>query len=277
MEHIRQAVERARDSQAANAGQGMAPGADWPAPIPNQALHAPALDTPSREVELNSAHLEEFRVVAHDPTDPRSKSFDMLRTQVLQSMDLKEWQLVAVTSPTPGCGKTLTAVNLALSIARQSEREVLLVDMDIRKPRVATTLGFRAELGLISTLEGRSSLHDAMTAACVGKSRLAVLPCETHAAAHSEWMSSQAMTSLLAEIKRQSKSRIVIVDLPPILVSDDVISVLPQIDCVLFVAAVGTSTLTEVKECNKHLQSTSVVRIVLNKVTEPGTAYYYYY
>jgi Mrp family chromosome partitioning ATPase len=90
-------------------------------------------------------------------------------------------------------------------------------------------------------------------------------------------MSSQAMTSLLTEIKRQSKSRIVIVDLPPILVSDDVISVLPQIDCVLFVAAVGTSTLTEVKECNKHLQSTSVVRIVLNKVTEPGTAYYYYY
>jgi Mrp family chromosome partitioning ATPase len=168
MEHIRQAVERARDSQAANAAQGLAPGADWPAPLPNQALHAPAPDTPIREVELNSAHLEEFRVVAHDPTDPRSKSFDMLRTQVLQSMDLKEWQIVAVTSPTPGCGKTLTAVNLALSIARQSERDVLLADLDIRKPRVATTLGFRAELGLISTLEGRSSLQDAMTAACVG-------------------------------------------------------------------------------------------------------------
>ena len=53
---------------------------------------------------------------------PRSKAFDMLRTQVLQAMDQHQWQLLAITSPTPGCGKTLTAINLALSIARQADR-----------------------------------------------------------------------------------------------------------------------------------------------------------
>jgi hypothetical protein len=60
------------------------------------------------------------------------------------------------------------------------------------------------------------------------------------------------------------------------LTGDDVLSLLPQIDCVLFVAAVGSTTVTEIKECNKHLQSTSVVRIVLNKVSETGPSYYHY-
>ena len=71
--------------------------------------------------------------MSHDIVDARSKSFDMLRTQVLQSMDLKSWQLLAVTSPTAACGKTTISVNLALSIARQPHRSVLLVDMDPAK------------------------------------------------------------------------------------------------------------------------------------------------
>ena len=53
-------------------------------------------------------------------------------------------------------------------------------------------------------------------------------------------------------------------------------SVLPQLDCVLLVAAIGTSTIAEIQECNKHLQTTEVVRLVLNKVTEPSANYYYY-
>jgi hypothetical protein len=64
--------------------------------------------------------------------------------------------------------------------------------------------------------------------------------------------------------------------LPPILPSDDVISILPQLDCVLFVVAAGTTTAQEIKECNKHLESTEVLRVVLNK-SEDTTATYYSY
>ena len=67
--------------------------------------------------------------------------YDMLRTQVLQEMDKKSWQFLAVTSPTAACGKTVTACNLAMSIARLPERSVLLVDLDLRKPMVAEYLG----------------------------------------------------------------------------------------------------------------------------------------
>ena len=93
----------------------------------------PRAESGSQEVELDFAYLQSQRIVAYDGKDPRSRSFDILRTEVLRSMDLKGWKTLAVTSPTPSCGKTLTAVNLALSMARQPERQVLLADLDLRK------------------------------------------------------------------------------------------------------------------------------------------------
>jgi protein-tyrosine kinase len=81
---------------------------------------------------------------------------------------------------------------------------------------------------------------------------------------------------LLHEIGKQKRSRIVIVDLPPLLSGDDAMAILPQVDCVLLVAAVGTSTVSEIEECNKHLESTDVVRFVLNKVPESSVNHHYY-
>ena len=73
------------------------------------------------------------------------------------------------------------------------------------------------------------------------------------------------------------RSRIVIFDLPPILVGDDVLSILPQMDAILFVAGVGSTSVAHIKECKKHLKTTPVVRVVVNKATEPPESYYAYY
>jgi protein-tyrosine kinase len=81
------------------------------------------------------------------------------------------------------------------------------------------------------------------------------------------------MSSLLQTIKRDFKSYTVILDMPPMLTGDDVIALLPQLDCVLLVAAVGTSTLSELKQCSKHLQSAEVVRVVLNKTPDSTVGY----
>src|SRR5262249_52416000 len=127
MEQIKQAVERAKASAGGGRLRPMGTSEDHippsqggmsspqsitqkSAPITNQA--ALALHN---TVKLNWTHLEQRRIVAHNVVDPRSKAFDMLRTQVLQAMDQKNWQFLAVTSPTEGCGKTVTAINLALS------------------------------------------------------------------------------------------------------------------------------------------------------------------
>jgi Mrp family chromosome partitioning ATPase len=278
MENIRQALERARALNTGGSAQigPAASNSSRQQSAPDIGIKDP-VDGRSQEVALDARHLETHRIIAHDDTDFRSKSFDMLRTQVLQSMDQKNWQILGVTSPTPGCGKTVTAINLALSIARQPERSVLLVDLDLQKPQIANCLGVNCETGVISVLEGRTGLSSTIIPARAGNCRIMALPTESSKSDSSAWMSSRAMSTMLQEIKREYRSHVVIVDLPPMLSSDDVIAVLPQLDCVLFVAAVGKSTVAEIEECNRHLQSTTVVRLVLNKVPQLNTQYYGYY
>jgi protein-tyrosine kinase len=272
MENIRQAIERAKSLD----GEAKQPASNGVRIGPHPGVERPIkFNARDQEVALDPVWLESRRIVAQSSADLRSRSFDMLRTQVLQAMDLKGWKLLAITSPTAGCGKTLTAINLALSIARQPERSVLLVDMDLQKPQMAKSLGLKCHEGTLSVLQGHSTLESAIAQIRIEKCQMHVLPAEASTSASSEWMASQAMHSMLQDIRRSYPSRIVILDLPPLLSSDDVIAVAPQIDCLLLITAVGTTTIAEIKQCNRYLQSSDVVRVVVNKVEEPGAKYYY--
>ncbi len=276
MEEIREAIERAKAS-------GVVAGRDRQTQVRvrPESAQIPAVGLHTREdrfdgaFELNAAHLQSKRIIAHNFMDPRSVAFDMLRTQVLQSMDSKEWRVIGITSPSPGCGKTVTAVNLALSIARLPERSVFLIDLDFRKPQVANTLGLSPRYGVISVLDGRSALNDAITHSRIGDFQLMVLPVESRVRSPSDRMASSAMSGMLTQIQADYRSQIIILDLPPILSSDDVLAVLPRLDCVLLVTAVGTTTVTEIKESGNHLHSTELVKVVLNKAPRSNSAYYY--
>ena len=228
-------------------------------------------------LQLNAAYLESTRVVAHDGNDdPRGRYFDMLRTQVLQEMDQNDWQFLAITSPTPGCGKSVTACNLAMSISRLSGRSVMLVDLDLQKPRISQYLGLNSKHGVLSVLQNQLALSNIAVEASVGRSKFVVLPGEVCKRGSAEWMASQAMSTLLQTIKREFRSRIVIFDMPPVLIGDDVISILPQMDAVLLIAGVGSSSIADIKECRKHLANTPVVRVVVNRVTDKTDDYYGY-
>jgi protein-tyrosine kinase len=272
VDSIRQAVNLAK------AGSGRGQNVEAPPLAHGPAGTAPVVIDPQiKEVELNAAHLESTRIVASGPTDQHGRYYDMLRTQVLQAMDKNSWQFLAITSPTAGCGKTVTACNLALSIARLPERSVLLVDMDLQKPKISEYLGINRKEGLLSVLDGRATLLSRIVQARLGRTQMLVLPSEQCNSGSSEWMASKTMSTLLQTIKREFRSRIVIFDLPPLLIGDDVISILPQMDAALLVAGVGTTTVSDIKECQKHLQTTPVVRVLVNKVTETTDSYNAYY
>ncbi len=231
----------------------------------------------AREVRLVPQDLQAKRVVALGGTNPNGRSYDMLRTQVLQEMDKRGWQFLAITSPSPACGKTVTACNLALSVGRLPERSVLLIDLDLHKPSVANYLSLDSGAGVIDLLEGRLKPSAAMLRARFGPNQITVLPGSIASSGPSEWMASHRMVSLLQTIRRDFRSSLVIFDLPPLLLGDDVISILPLMDAVLLVTAVGTTTTTEIKECQKHLQRTPIVRVVVNKAPESHSTYYGYY
>jgi protein-tyrosine kinase len=271
VDSIKQAVELARAAEGApRQSAGIAPGS-------SDGLRVAQPDPQIRDVRLNSEHLAASRIVAHGASAQHGRYYDMLRTQVLQELDKKSWQFLAITSPTASCGKSVTACNLALSIARLPERSVLLVDLDLRKPMIADYLGLGRNEGVLGVLEGRVALSSAVLKASIGPHSVMVLPGSVSSSGSSEWMASQTMGTLLQTIKRDFRSRIVIFDLPPMLLGDDVISILPRMDAAILVAGVGTTSVSDIKECQKHLQRTPVVRVVVNKATEVNDSYYGYY
>ena len=285
MEKIQQAVERAKNAS----GEQLRPlTASRPATVKSEPSTMPqnlsqgvraaqaGLGQRFSDVTVSLEELEKHRIVAHSAADPRSRAFDMLRTQVLQTMDKQDWQFLGITSPTADCGKSVTAVNLALSIARQPERSALLIDMDLQRPAIADYLGIRTKHGLQGILEGKTPLAAALLRANVIGYELMVLPAESSTVHSSELIASRAMSSLLQDIRKDFKSRTVVFDMPPLLQGDEVLTLLPKIDCVLLVTAAGISTQQQIVECNKHLQSTEVVRIVLNKAAHAAATPYYY-
>jgi len=142
---------------------------------------------------------------------------------------------------------------------------------------VANYLGLPRTGGVLSVLDGQVPISSAVIKAGVGPNHLFVLPGSAATSGSSERMASQTMTALLQAIKREFRSHTVIFDLPPMLLGDDVISILPRMDAVLLVTGVGSSSVGDVKECQKHLERVPVVRVVVNKVSENIDTYYGYY
>jgi len=113
-------------------------------------------------VKLDSSHLEKNRILSHLKKDIHSGVFDSLRTQVLQKMEDNNWRTIAVVSPTPESGKTLVSINLSISISNQPNRTAILVDFDLRRPKVATYLGIHTEKSVTDYLAGEAQLQEVM-------------------------------------------------------------------------------------------------------------------
>ncbi len=282
MEKIRQAVERARadretfkadvlDVQVRRASSGAT---SQRIVDDNPAVSLAVAEHRAGEIKLSAELLESNRIVSYDGKDSRSRPYDMLRTQILQSMDANGWKVLGITSPSPRCGKTVTAINLSFSIARQPERSVALVDLDLQRPQVSHYFGIiPPSEGALGVLEGRTTLRNVTMPVRAGNQQMVVIPTAATKVS-AEFMSSRALENLLRDLRKEFQ--FILLDLPPILSSDDVIALLPRIDCVLLVTAVGLTKASEVEECMRHMQASHLVRVVLNKATETDRSYYDY-
>jgi len=224
-------------------------------------------------VQLDSDYLENNRIVAVNKNNSISWVFDSLRTQVLQKMEENNWRTLAIVSPTPESGKTIVSINLAISIAQQPQKTVVLVDFDLRKPRVASYLGLNTEKSLNDLLAGTAVLSDILVNP--GISGLTILPTNRSVAKASETLSSNNIQNLISELRERYESRIVIIDLPPILTADDAMVLLPQVDCVLLVVSNGMNTESEIDETMRLLSKANLLGVVLNRVEEEPKSYYY--
>lgn len=223
--------------------------------------------------------MEESRFVSEVDDRRAVAAYKILRTRVLQRMRSNNWRTLLVTSPGAGEGKTLTASNLALSLARDVNQSVLLVDLDLQRSKVARYFGFDIDIknGIGEYLSGSAEIPDIVYSPS-NLDRISIIPNRDAIEHSSDLLSGPRMKELLAWIQQQSDRTIVIFDMPPVLVDDDVLAFCPEIDAVLLVVSQGKTDRAALEKTMSLLAETNLLGVVLNKCDEMNAdnAYGYY-
>jgi protein-tyrosine kinase len=241
-------------------------------------LHAPGSNLSSIQYSRtkvfspSAVHLERYRVMNPETTEPAAASYRMLRTQVLQRLDAHGWRSLAIFSPGADDGKTTTAINLAVSLASDRSHTVLLVDFDFRRPALADCLGLSPDVGGDDVLSGRAALEDCLYHP-EGFERLVVLPARGTLANSSEILAGPRSRELVAELRARYPERVLIFDLPPVLSADDALSFAPLVECGLVVAAEGRTRRNDLVRTIELLNKTPLVGTVLNRAADAPSGY----
>jgi Mrp family chromosome partitioning ATPase len=199
--------------------------------------------------------LVENRIVAAQPDSPSRSVYKMLRTRILHRMRTSNWNVLGVSGSGPGEGKTLSAINLAYSLSHDVNYEVILVDLDLRRPSVHSVLGLEPEKDLES---------------------LAVLPNMTSHRDSSEVLSSPQIVNLVGELRSLGRNTITVFDLPPVLAGDDVLAFSPLMDAILLIVAEGICKRPNLLAMQELLKDSEVIGMVLNRSREQSSSMEYY-
>lgn len=277
MERIKQALERAkreRDSKAGTETIKTEEPSVSQLSAPRSTVRADKIVyTETHVVEVDDAVLDRNRVLGGKSATMAADAYRMLRTRVIQRMRDNGWNSLMVVSPGPGEGKSLTAVNLAISLAREVTHTVMLVDLDLRRPSVHRFFGYEPPYGIIDYLRNDIPLPDILFNPSI--ERLVVLPGKQRETNSSELLSSPRMLDLIAEIKARYPERIVIFDMPPVLATDDAIAFAPSVDCALVVVQNGATKREDLETTYDLLSGTKIIGSVMNQSDEPSQAYNY--
>jgi capsular exopolysaccharide synthesis family protein len=231
--------------------------------------------THTKVVPIPEKVFRDNRIIAAVPQHELKDAYRMLRTRVLQAMRSNNWNSVAITGPASGCGKTLTAINLAVSLAMEVTQTVLLVDLDLRKPSVHRYLEYQPEFGISDYLFDDVPIEKVMFSP--GIDRLVILPGREGIHNSSEMLRSPKMLTLVDELKNRYPDRLVVVDLPPVLAADDALAFSPYIDAMLLVAEDGSTRKEHLQKSLEVLKGAHIIGTVLNKADTSHTGYGYYH
>jgi succinoglycan biosynthesis transport protein ExoP len=213
-------------------------------------------------------------IVQADPHSPRAEAFRQLRTN-LQFVNIDEApRSIVVTSSVPNEGKTTTATNLAIVLA-QSGLRVIIVEADLRRPRIAQYLSIEGAVGLTSVLINRAELSDAVQQWGEG-GLLSVLPSGPTPPNPSELLGSQGMADLLHEL--ESTYDLVLIDAPPLLPVTDAAVLANAASGALVVVRHGHTRREQLARAIESLRAvdTAVFGVVLTMTPTRGPDAYYY-
>jgi non-specific protein-tyrosine kinase len=228
----------------------------------------------SRTVQLDPGFIARNRCLAYTDDAREAEAYRILRTRILHRTRSSGSNTIAVTSALPGEGKTLTAINLAITFAREFQHTVMLVDCDLRRQSVHKYLGCAGDKGLINYLEDGVPFSELITWPGIEKMTLVSggRPCQESA----EILGSPRMKELISDIKGRYPERYILFDAPPILSGADVLTLAPFVDQVIVVVQAGRTSMDDVRKALQFLPREKILGLVLNRALSAQPAYYYY-
>lgn len=198
-----------------------------------------------------------------------------LRSRVLHRMRSGGWSCIGITSSGAGEGKTLTTVNLAISIAREQQRDVYLLDLDMRNPSVFESLGVRPPRSLSQFFS--ESLAPEQVLFATEFERLMLAGNRDAVPNASELLASPKLDELLAYIRRRAPGAVIVIDLPPAVSTDEALVVAPRTDALFLVVCEGKTRRDGLTRAINVLSDFPVAGIIMNRASEQlGQDYYAY-
>jgi protein-tyrosine kinase len=279
MSLIESAIARARAATAQRSAAQPTQGAQksvLPRRIPAERRAVADAPTAARQYPLcatDVVRMEENRVLPQVSDQAALRAYKIMRTRLLQRLGQNNWRTLAVTGTDTGQGKTLTSINLAIALAQDPNTSVFLVDLDLQRPTIGTYMGMTFKHGLGEYLTGEAELDQIIYS--VGIERLTVIPNSSSFEHSSERLTGPRMLELQRFIEAESPPHIVIYDMPPLLLSDDVLTFAPQIDGLLLVVSEGFTARSALKKSKEILAEMNLIGVVLNRSTERDAAAYY--
>jgi len=258
MERIKIALEKARAERDQNV--------QVPAAV-RQVVGTPGIEyTQTRSISVSSEILRGNRIITELNQGAYVDAIKILRTKVLMILRENQWNSILVTSCSENEGKSLTAINLAISLALEIDQTVMLVDANLRDPSVHKFFGLPVSRGLTDYLLDGVPISELLVNP-LGINRFVILPGGRPLMDSSEMLSSPRMVELVRELKSRYDSRIIIFDLPHLGVAD-VLAFSPFTDASILVLEEGTTTRNGLEKATEMLKQTRLIGTVLNKSRE---------
>jgi Mrp family chromosome partitioning ATPase len=223
----------------------------------------PAIWSALSTLPVDPKAMAKRRVVSFQRRHPAALAFDILRTKLLKDARDQHWTSIGITSPTAGSGKATVATNLAISLTKHANIRVAIIDLDLRRPRVAAIFGHTGPYAMAQFLQNECSIEEFFVR--LGDN-LAIGASPDASSYPAELLHSQKAAQMLARVRDELRPDIVIYNLPSLLESDDCLGMLPLVDTTLLVVGAEHDTVNDIDASERELQARSrLLGVVLNK------------
>lgn len=277
MSRIEQALEKA--AHLRNSAPGAVPSRQGGGKAEGQATRRQQLPPLMTDEESLPQIDNPFVATLSDPHSPVSEEYRKLKSVIAAFARQDGFKnVILVSSSISSEGKSLTSLNLAITLAQEFDHTVLLIDADLRKPSLQGYLGMEPSKGLSEYLAGGVDLGDLLIKTGIG--RLTLLPAGTPVKNPVEFFSSQKMKDFVKEIKNRYPDRFIIIDTPPVLPFAEARSLGALVDGVVLVVREGQATPESIAEAVRAFDSKKLIGAVFNDATVAsldGHYHSYYY